>query len=166
MTVVDTGIYSSTGQRVGMAEKYVDGDHFVVTYGDCLSDIDMNAMKKVHMDSGRTATVAVAKPTGRNCLLPYGMDGMLHYENAGGRGSALAWVNADCMIFHRDAFKDLQGNYDLEKQLFIKLSQKNQLAAYRHEGFWMAVETKRDLAEAENLWNAGAAAWISAGGIK
>ena len=164
VTVVDTGIYSSTGQRVGMIRKYVDGDHFVVTYGDCLSDIDLNAMCRVHLESGRIATVAVAKPTGRNCLLPYGMDGMLHYENAWNQSSVSAWVNANCMMFHRDAFIYLQGNYDLEKQLFIKLSEKHQLAAYRHEGYWTAVETRRDLAEAENLWNAGVAPWIRAGG--
>lgn len=57
----------------------------------------------------------------------------------------------------------LQGNYDLEKQLFIKLSEKQELATYKHKGYWAAIETKRDLVAAENLWNAGIAPWLKTG---
>lgn len=165
VTVVDTGLFSSTGQRVGMIQKYIEEDHFIVSYGDCLSDIDMNAMQKAHFAGGKLATIAMAKPTGRNRLLPVDGDGSLCYGNMGlythpgDDKNETAWVNADCMILHKDVFAYLQGNYDLEQQLFVKLSEKQQLAAYKHRGFWTAVETKRDLAQAESLWNAGIAPW-------
>lgn len=159
VTVVDTGLFSSTGQRVGMIEKYIDGDYFIVTYGDCLSDIDMDAMIRTHMRNKKTATVAVAKPTGRNRLLSVDACGSIHYEKQQIQEGEAAWVNADCMVLHRDAFMYLQGNYDLEKQLFVKLSEKQQLASYKHQGYWTAIETKRDLFLAENLWNAGIAPW-------
>lgn len=160
VTVVDTGLFSSTGQRVGMVRNYIEEENFVVAYGDCLSDIDMNALREAHLKSGKAATVAVAKPTGRNVLLPMDENGVLHYENNQEGSNEMAWVNADCMILHKDAFAYLQGNYDLEKQLFVKLSEKQQLASYKHRGYWTTVETKRDLAAAENLWNAGIAPWI------
>ena len=160
VTVVDTGLYASTGQRVSMIEKYVGEDHFIVTYGDCLYDIDIDDMLKVHKEKGKAVTVAMAKPTGRNRLLPVDEDGTLHYEYWDKSVNDTAWINANCMIFRKDAFSYLQGNYDLEKQLFIRLSEKQLLTAYRHNGYWTAVETRRDLVAAENLWNAGIAPWI------
>ena len=160
VTVVDTGLFASTGQRVSMIQKYIKGDNFIVTYGDCLYDIDIENMIQFHRESNKIATIAMSKPSGRNRLLPMGTDGKLHYEYWDKVTSDDAWINANCMIFQKKVFAFLQGNYDLEKQLFIRLSEKYQLEAYMHKGYWTAVETKRDLVEAENLWNAGIAPWI------
>lgn len=160
VTVVDTGLFSSTGQRVSLIQNYIKEDEFIVTYGDCLSDIDVNALLEKHRQSGKLVTVAMAKPTGRNQLLPFTMSGELDYNRAADDiCSEEAWVNADCMVMNRKVFAYLQGNYDLEKQLFQKLSEQKMLAAYKHKGFWTPVETKRDLVNAENLWNAGIAPW-------
>lgn len=159
VTVVDTGLHASTGQRVSRIQKYTEGD-FIVTYGDCLSDIDMDELIREHRKNNRIATITVTKPTGRNRLLPMDGDGNFYYGFGVENQDDAAWVNANCMVFSREVFTYLQGNYDLEKQLFDKLSGKQQLAAYRHKGFWTAVETKRDLVAAENLWNAGVAPWL------
>lgn len=159
-TVVDTGLFSSTGQRISMIHKYIEDEEMIVSYGDCLSDIDMDAMQRLHRESGRIATVAMAKPTGRNQLLPIDEDGSLGYFQKKQEKHELGWVNADCMILRKEAFAYLQGNYDLEKQLFPRLTEKKQMTAYRHYGYWSAIETKRDLVAAENLWNAGMAPWI------
>lgn len=161
VTVVDTGLFSATGQRVGRVQSYVDGEHFFVAYGDCLSDIDLSAMLKEHLKQGKTATLAVAKPAGRNVLLPMDENGGVHMEQVKEGGSEAAWIHAGCMVLHRDAFACLQGNYDLEQQLFVKLSEKQQLVSYKHRGYWTAVDTRRDLACAENLWNAGIAPWAA-----
>lgn len=64
------------------------------------------------------------------------------------------------LLFQKKVFRYLNGNYDLEKQLFKKLSDLGEVAVYRHRGYWIAIETKRDLIEAENLWNAGIAPWM------
>lgn len=160
VTVVDTGLYSATGRRVGMVEKYVAGEDFIVTYGDCLSDIDIERMIALHRAEQKIATVAMAKPSGREQLLPLDADGKLRYEQAETPDNDLAWTNGDCFVFSPKVFHFLTGNYNLEKQLFVKLSELNQIAAYRHTGYWQAVETRRDLAEAENLWNADMAPWM------
>ena len=160
VTVVDTGLFSATGQRVSMIEKYVDGD-FIVTYGDCLSDIDILQLIEYHSREGKIATVAMVKPSGREELLPLDEKGKLRYDNASRVVNDNAWTNGDCFVFSPQVFSFLTGNYELEKALFARLSEKDQLAAYKHAGYWLAVETKRDLNDAENLWNAGMAPWIT-----
>lgn len=160
VTVVDTGVFSSTGQRVSLIHRYIKEENFIVTYGDCLSDINILEMIETHEMNEKIATIAMAKPTGRNQLLPIAADGVLHYDLYGKIMNETAWVNANCFIFNKRVFDYLVGNYDLEKQLFIKLTEKQQLSSYQHKGYWSAIETKRELVAAENLWNAGIAPWI------
>lgn len=164
VTVVDTGLFSATGQRVSLVKKFINEESFIVTYGDCLSDINIDKMINAHNRNNKIATLAMAKPTGRNRLLPVDEEGMLHYKTNSNQAEIslddTAWVNADCFVFDRRVFDFLVGNYDLEKQLFIKLSEKQQISSYQHKGYWAAIETRRDLVAAENLWNAGLAPWI------
>lgn len=161
VTVVDTGLFSSTGKRVKLIQKYVDEDEFMVTYGDCLSDIDAEDLIKAHRQNETFATLAMAKPTGRNKLLPLDASGKVNYSCVEEFSDENAWVNADCMVLNKKVFSYLQGNYDLEKQLFPNLSKQQMLSTYKHTGFWIPVETKRDLVDAESLWNAGRAPWIN-----
>lgn len=159
VTVVDTGIISSTGKRVSLIQKYINEDNFIVTYGDCLSDININEMQEVHIKNGKIATMAMTKPGGRNRLLPIDEEGLLHYNHPDKVLNEMSWVNADCFIFNNQIFDYLEGNYELEQQLLIKLSEKQQLTSYQHRGYWTAIETKRDLVAAESLWNSGMAPW-------
>ena len=76
-----------------------------------------------------------------------------------------AWINGDCFVFSKKVFKYLRSNYDLEKQLLRRLAELGQVATYGHRGYWTAIETMRDLVEAENLWNAGIAPWIKNRGV-
>jgi Nucleoside-diphosphate-sugar pyrophosphorylase involved in lipopolysaccharide biosynthesis/translation initiation factor 2B, gamma/epsilon subunits (eIF-2Bgamma/eIF-2Bepsilon) len=160
VTVVNTGLFSSTGQRISLIHKYIEENEFIVTYGDCLSDINIHAMLETYKRNRRIATIALAKPTGRNQLLPIDEEGELRYNKLEKMSNDVAWVNADCFVFHKQVFDYLLGNYDLEKQLFSKLSVQQQLGTYQHKGFWMPIETKRDLSYAVRLWNAGTAPWM------
>lgn len=160
VTVVDTGLRAATGQRVRLIQKYIDGDEFIVTYGDCLSDINVSELIEEHKRSGKIATISMAKPTGRSQLLPIDEEGHIRYEQMDTLSSETAWVNADCFVFNKQIFDYLDGNNDLEMQLLVALSECQQVAAYKHRGFWNSIETKRDLVNVENLWNAGEAPWI------
>lgn len=161
VTVVDTGLFSSTGQRISMIQDFITEDLFMVTYGDCLSDMDLSALLKTHHREQRAATMAMAKPSGRSRLLPLDENGIIRYRgNETVPPNDNAWINADCFVFNKSIFPYLQGNYALEKQLLVILSEKNDLAVYRHHGYWSAIETKRDLVDARNMWNAGIAPWI------
>lgn len=166
VTVVNTGLFSSTGQRVGMIEKYIENDTFIVTYGDCLSDIDFRALVDEHSRGNKEATMVMAKPTGRNQLLPIDENGVFKYTGQDTVQNDTAWINADCFVFKKTIFRFLQGNYDLEKQLLRILSDKDELAVYRHNGYWTAIETRRDLVAAENLWNANIAPWMRNRGME
>ena len=153
-------MFSATAQRVRLIEKYVDSD-FIVTYGDCLSDIDAYKLVEKHKNEGRIATVAMVKPSGREELLPLDEDGKFRYGSSWDAKNDNAWTNGDCYVFSTRIFSYLTGNYELEQAPFMRLCEKDQLAAYKHFGYWLAVETKRDLNDAENLWNAGMAPWIN-----
>lgn len=161
VTVVDTGINTNTGGRVKQVEEYIQGDNFIVSYGDCLSNIDLEKMIKKHAESGRTATVAMARPIGRKELFSISDEDNLKRTMADNALGANAWVNANCYILNRGIFSYLQENYDIEKRLLQDLSEANELTVYKHEGYWTAIETRRDLVEAENLWNKNMAPWIT-----
>ncbi|MCM1266504.1 MAG: sugar phosphate nucleotidyltransferase [Bacteroidales bacterium] len=159
VTVVDTGLYCATGQRVAQIQNYIEEENFVVTYGDCLSDIDVSKMYDYHINQGRMATMAVARPTGRNKPLEISGEGFV----IGRRHSAeadLAWTNACLFILNKKVFSILNGSYELESFLISNLADEKQIATYKHKGFWTPVETNRDRVSMENLWNAGVAPWM------
>lgn len=158
VTVVDTGIYTATGQRVARIQEYIDGEDFIVVYGDCLFDIDVSRMIEYHRDQGRIATMAVARPTGRNEALEIDATGQIREANSGDRESD-AWTNACLYVLNRKVFDVLHGDYNLEMILTRSLAGKSQLITYKHSGFWTPVETYRDRVNMENLWNAGVAPW-------
>ena len=159
VTVADTGIFSATGQRVSLAKRYIDEDMFLVTYGDCLSDIDLKALVEFARSKVRLVTMVAAHPTGRSATLSVGegdlLKGMKPTEGEG----AFSWANACTYVLKREVFHYLNGNYELDKQLLPAMSLKNEVAVYKHEGFWCPVETKRDKVDLETLWNMGNAPW-------
>lgn len=160
VTVVDTGLNTLTGGRIKEIERYVRGDYFIVTYGDCLSDIDFSEMYRQHIRNGKTATVAMARPMGRKELFAINEEDGLISSIGNDSLNANAWVNANCYILGEKIFSYLWENCDIEKHLVRDLSKKNELSVYRHQGYWTTIETKRDLVEAETLWNQDIAPWI------
>ena len=157
VTVVDTGLYASTAQRIARIEEYIREERFLVTYGDCLSDIDLGAMTACHQGHKKMVTMAVAHPTGRNEVLLLDEDGGV--SGQGGRDNAYAWTDACLYIMDRKVFGLLNGNYGLEKILKNTVAPKGELGTYKHNGFWTPVETYRDRVNMDNLWNAGIAPW-------
>ena len=158
VTVVDTGVQASTGQRVSQIKEYVDDDTFIVTYGDCLSDVNVKEMIEYHKKHDKQATMAVAKPTGRNEALEIDADGKLIEKHSGQRDNQV-WTNACLYVLEPSVFDILKGNYNLEKMLAAGLTGQGELITYKHHGFWAPVETYRDRVNMEELWNAGVAPW-------
>lgn len=159
VTVVDTGLYTATGLRVAQVSKYITEDTFIVANGDCLFDINVMKMAACHEMRGKWATMAVARPTGRNEALQIDSDGCIVRGNNAVHESQ-AWTNACLYILDRKVFSILNGNYSLEKLLTDNLADDGELTTYKHMGFWTPVETYRDRVNMENLWNAGIAPWI------
>lgn len=159
VTVVDTGLYSSTGQRVARIREYIESDTFIVASGDCLFDIDVSRMIAYHGEQGKIATMAVARPTGRNEALDINEAGLIQRIQKNTPVNE-AWTNAWLYVLNEKVFDSLQGDYALENLLTDNLAGKGQLITYKHHGFWTPVETYRDRVNMENLWNAGIAPWV------
>lgn len=159
VTVVDTGIDATTEQRIAKVQNYIINDNFIVAYGDCLSDIDVPELVRVHQNSKMTATLTVAKPTGRNKTLAIDSTGLLKAESSDNDNKE-AWVNACLMVFHKSVFQyDLNRKLELEDNLLLKLTEEGRAATYRHHGFWMPMETNRDRTALERMWSEDAAPW-------
>lgn len=159
VTVADTGLYATTGQRVSQVQKYIDEDLFIVTYGDCLSDINIKELVDVARANKKLVTMVVTRPTGRNVVLPVKQNGLLGSIYSTADWDNRSWTNACTYVFSKKVFRYLNGNYELDKQLLPGLSEKQEVAVYEHPGFWCPVETKRDKVDLENRWNAGLAPW-------
>ncbi len=161
VTVVDTGLNATPGQRIQAIGEYLKEERsFLVTYGDCLSDVDEAALLDTHEKNGKLVTLVMAKPQGRKQLLTIDKDNLLDYDNLSPVVADVAWVNADCFVLDGKVLEYLQGDCNLEEQVFRALSRLGQVATYRHEGYWTTLETKRDLVGAEMLWREGRVPWI------
>lgn len=160
VTILDTGRDTSIAQRILRAKECVNGEDFIVAYGDCISDIDVSQMVLKHMQGGLAATVAVARPAGRNAVLPLDDGGSFLYGRQRESWLSQSWVNACNMVFSGKIFNYLRADDDFwERTLFPRLAKDFQIQAYRHSGFWSAVETKRDQYELEQLWKGGNPPW-------
>ena len=158
VTIVDTGLNAGVSERIMKVKELVkEEDAFFVTYGDCLSDIDLNQMVALHNAEKRCATLAVARPSGRNAILPITKEG---FRKAAKVEDVLedAWVNSCNMLFSQKTFDYVEEHSTMEHTLF-HMGNDELLSTYFHNGFWSPIETVRDRDKAESLWKSGKALW-------
>jgi glucose-1-phosphate cytidylyltransferase len=157
VTVLYTGETTNTGGRLLQARKYLGEEDFLCTYGDGVADINIDSLLKAHKKGGRPATVSVASPPSRFGILDFGT----HGEVEGFREKPLVddWVNIGYFVFGPSIFDVLQEDSVLESEPLQTLARQSQLNAYRHEGFWQPMDTVREMALLEGLWQSGSAPW-------
>ncbi|MDD3174449.1 MAG: sugar phosphate nucleotidyltransferase [Herbinix sp.] len=158
VTVADTGLKSSTNERIRKVKPYIGDESFILTYGDCLSNIDINIMTEIHRKNGLIATMAIARPTGRNQTLNIDKEGRLCKDYLQ-QNETSAWANTGTYIFTNGIFNYLEENDSIERQPIQNLVKDLQVMTYKHDEFWRPVETKRDKEEVIQLWNEGLAPW-------
>ena len=160
VSIIDTGRNSSIIERLSMVQKYIENKPVLVSYGDCLSDINIHQLVVCHQTGEKIATVATAYPTGRNKILPISSNGC-YKGGLIGHEKPEAWVNACNMILEPRAFEYLEENIraSYASSLIDCLAQKEEVHTYRHVGFWSPVETRRDKTWLEDLWHRGQAPW-------
>ena len=159
VTLVDTGLDTQTGGRVKRLAGYLAGETFMVTYGDGVADIDIDALLATHRRAGRLATVTAVRPPARFGSLA--MEGDLVTDFSEKVQTHAGWINGGFQVFEPAVLEKISGdNAMLEMDLLEKLAVDSQLTAYRHEGFWHPMDTMRDRELLENLWNGGRAPWI------
>lgn len=160
VSIIDTGLNTSIMERLTIVKPYIGEETVLVSYGDCLSDIDIKNLVQKHRETASLATFAVAHPTGRNEILAIDDDG--NYEGVKGQaGEKNAWVNACSMVLEPRAFEYLDSDIktNLQPTLMDTLAAHEPVGTYHHEGFWSPVETIRDKTWMENLWAEHKAPW-------
>jgi glucose-1-phosphate cytidylyltransferase len=159
VTLVETGLTSTTSQRLKRIEKYMTDDIFYLTYGDGVSDIDINLLTQLHFERDKIATMTAVKPEGRWGALDIGKeDDVLSFIEKP-RGDN-AWINGGFFVLSKCIFKYLkEEDISFEEGPLKRLVLIHELNAYKHTGFWHAMDTLRDKRHLEDLWVSGNAPW-------
>ena len=159
ITVVDTGDKTNTGGRLKRIKPYIEKDEtFCLTYGDGVSNVNIKELIDYHYERKVTATVTAVQPPGRYGLLEI-KDGMVKdfQEKPKGDGN---WINGGFFVFGSKIFDYLDSDMtSLESEPIKLLAQKNELAARKHNDFWLPMDTMRDKIRLEELWESGKAPW-------
>ena len=157
VTLADTGLETMTGGRVKRVEKYIDRDTFMVTYGDGVADLDIQALVEYHRCHGKLATMTTVRPFSYYGLLDLDTNGsVVRFRE---KPQIDDWVSVGFFVFNRKVFDYLDDNCILEREPLENLAKDGQLVAYRHTGFWHPMDTYRDFLKLNELWRQGGAPW-------
>lgn len=159
VTVVDTGLNTMTGGRVKRVRDYIGNEPFMLTYGDGVGNIDINALLDFHRGHGKLATITAVNVGQRFGVLDIQPDGqILSFREKKNDDGAV--INAGFMVFQPEIFDYIEGDSTvLEKAPLERLAAEGQLMAYKHTGFWKCMDTQRDKQQLEELWASGQAPW-------
>lgn len=158
VTLIDTGLKTMTGGRIKRIQKYIGQETFMLTYGDAVSDIDISKLYQYHKSHGKKATLTAVEVNQRFGILDIEGDTILEFrekENVGGD-----CINAGYMVLEPSVFEYLDGDDTVfEQGPLTSLAEEGQLKAYKHNGFWQCMDTKREKDALEKMWEEGNAPW-------
>lgn len=159
VTLVDTGLETMTGGRLLRARAAIGGGPFMLTYGDGVADIDLEALLDFHRRHGKAATVTAVQPPGRFGVLDLDDDGGVKRFREK-PGNEIGWINGGFFVLEPSVFDLIEGDATVwEREPLERLAAGGDLAAYRHRGFWQPVDTLRDKRALEALWASGKPPW-------
>ncbi|MCX5829425.1 MAG: glucose-1-phosphate cytidylyltransferase [Deltaproteobacteria bacterium] len=159
ITLADTGEKAMKGARLKRVENYIDGDTFMVTYGDGLANIDLKALLSYHKGHGKLATVTGINPASRFGVLKLSGDRVTSFQEKPSVPKGM--VNGGFFVFKRGIFDYLSqdDDCDLEVGALEKIARDGELMTYRHTEFWACMDTQRDMEYLNELWSHGKAEW-------
>lgn len=159
VTLIETGVNTMTGGRVKMIKKYTDNKPFMLTYGDGVGNVNIASLVDFHRNHKKLITVTAVQPSGRFGALNIDSEGNVKsfVEKPQGDGS---WINGGFFICEQGVFDFIEGDETIfERAPLENLAKNEQMAAFKHHGFWRPMDTLRDKQELENLWNSDQALW-------
>jgi len=159
VTLLDTGIETQTGGRLKRIERHLAADQpFCLTYGDGVADVDIRGALEFHRRHGKLATMTVVPPPARFGRAIVEGDRVARFVEKG--DAADSRINGGFFVVSLRALAEISGDETIwERQPLERLAQANQLAAWRHDGFWQPMDTLRDREQLEELWRGGRAPW-------
>ncbi|OGF50836.1 MAG: glucose-1-phosphate cytidylyltransferase [Candidatus Firestonebacteria bacterium RIFOXYA2_FULL_40_8] len=159
ITLVDTGLETMTGGRLKRIKEYVENENFMMTYGDGVSDVDLNRLVKFHKKNGRMATITAVQPIGRFGALKIDNNDNVIEFNEKPKGDDV-WINGGYFVLTPKVFDYIASDETIfEKEPLREISKIGQMSAYKHSGFWQPMDTLRDKNYLDELWNTGNAPW-------
>jgi glucose-1-phosphate cytidylyltransferase len=160
VTFVETGLRTATAERIRRVSRYLDQDHFMLTYGDGIGNVDLHRVVNTHLRTGRVGTVTAVHPASRYGEMHVSDGQVVEFNEK--PTLATGWVNGGFFMFRRDFVdKYIEEDPDmmLEQRPLQQLARDGELSLYGHEGFWMGMDTYRDWMELNGLWDSGNAPW-------
>lgn len=158
VTLIDTGLETMTGGRIKRIEPYLEGEPFMLTYGDGVSDVDLKALVAFHKTHKKTATLTTVQPEGRFGILSINNQVITDFREK--KQNDTGWINAGFMVMEPDIFRYLKDDTTiLEQAPLTTLAKEENLMAYQHRGFWQCLDTQRDKQTLEAHWVKGDAPW-------
>ena len=159
VTVVDTGLKTMTGGRIKRIKKYIGDESFMMTYGDGVSDVDLNALLQFHKKHGLKATLTGVQPEGRFGVLDLEGDRIQSFREKS--RDDMGWINGGFMVLEPEVIDYIDGdNTMFERKPLELLADEGQLACYKHKGFWQCMDTLRDKEKLEALISMNKAPWM------
>ncbi len=156
--LMDTGLKTSTGGRVKRLQPWLEDGTFMLTYGDGVSDVDMNQLLAFHRKQGKIATLTAVRPPARFGALNFDGDMVTEFMEKPQIGEG--WINGGFMCLEPRIFSYMKDDDDsLEADVLTRLANDRELVAYRHDRFWQSMDTLRDVRLLESLWQSGRAPW-------
>jgi glucose-1-phosphate cytidylyltransferase len=159
VTLIDTGLNTMTGGRIKRIQKYVNNESFLLTYGDGVTDVDINKTILAHRKSRKILSMMAFQPSGRLGVLKIKENGTVEsfLEKP---DTTDTWINAGFFVCEPQLFNYLNGDHEMfEREPMQQLIAKNQIHAYKHTGFWKPMDTMRDNIELNELWDKEIAPW-------
>jgi glucose-1-phosphate cytidylyltransferase len=158
VTLVNTGEASMTGGRLKRMKTFIGNETFLLTYGDGLSDIDIDSLLSFHKNHGKMVTMTAVRPSARFGELDLDGDTVKHFEEKPQMQDG--WINGGFFVIEPEFLDLIEDDLTLLEREPLELAAKaGQLMAFKHDGFWQCMDTKRDHELLETLWVNGAP-WI------
>ncbi len=158
VTLVHTGLESMTGGRVKRLQKFIGNEPFLLTYGDGVSNIDLDALVKFHKSHGKMVTVSAVHPGARFGELEMQKQQVVSFHEK--PQTTQGWINGGYFVIEPRFFDLISGDQTiLEREPLEKAAEMGELMAYHHDGYWQCMDTKRDRDNLEELWESGKAEW-------
>jgi len=159
VTVVDTGLNTQTGGRLKRVQKYIENETFMFTYGDGVSNVNINELVKFHQRNKKTATITAVQPGGKFGVLEInGNQNITKFSEKAKEDGG--WINGGFMVLEPGIIDIIEDDSTIfEREPLEKLAQKGELFAYKHSGFWQCMDTQRDKNYLESIWEKNRAPW-------
>ncbi|MEX2218541.1 MAG: glucose-1-phosphate cytidylyltransferase [Phycisphaerales bacterium] len=158
--LIDTGLHTNTGGRIKRLAPYIGNETFMLTWGDGLSNVNLDELLAFHRRHGKLATVTAVRPPARFGHLEFEGDRVMSFSEK--PQTSEGWINGAFFVLEPKVFEYIEGDdTQWEKAPLERLSRDGQLMAYRHESFWQCMDTLRDKKLLQDLWDAGSAPWKS-----